>query len=93
MIPDGNYTAVLGRFEDDQAVLEVSGDDERYELVVDQHALPQPARHADAILTVEIVDGELTATEYQPQESTRRAEEAQNRFDRLSNRPPTEDES
>lgn len=91
MIPDGRYTAVLDRFEDSQPVLELSNDDDRYELVVEQDALPQPARHVDAILQVELADGELVEVEYKPAESTERAEEAQNRFDRLSKRPPDDE--
>jgi hypothetical protein len=91
MIPGGRYTAVLDRFEDDKAVLELSDDDGRYELVIDQRDLPQPARHTDAILEVEVVDGELVDVEYKPAESTRRAEDAQDRFDRLSKRPPDDD--
>jgi desulfoferrodoxin (superoxide reductase-like protein) len=93
MIPDGSYTAVVDRFEDSQPVLELSSEDDRYELVVEQGELPQPARHVDAILEVELVDGKPVEAEYKPAESTQRAEEAQNRFDRLSKRPPDNEES
>jgi hypothetical protein len=93
MIQDGNYTAVLDRFEDSKAALELSDDVDRYELVVDQHDLPQPARHTDAIMNVEIVDGELTDIEYKPAESKRRSDDAQTRFDRLSKRPPDDETS
>ncbi|WP_254820847.1 DUF3006 family protein [Haloglomus halophilum] len=93
MIPDGTYTAVLDRFEDSKAALELSGDDGRYELVIDQHDLPQPARHTDAVLEVEVVDEAIVAADYRPAESTRRVDDAQNRFDRLSNRPPDDETS
>lgn len=92
MIPDGTYTAVLDRFEDSKAALELSGDEDRYELVVDQHDLPQPARYTDAVLEVEVVDGAIVAADYTPEESKRRVDDAQNRFDRLSKRPPSDDE-
>jgi hypothetical protein len=92
MIPDGSYTAVLDRFESKDAVLEVSGETDRYELVVDQHELPQPSRHVDAVLSIEIVDGELASADYEPEETERRKQQAQSRFDRLSSRPPDETE-
>ncbi|WP_276260573.1 DUF3006 domain-containing protein [Haloglomus litoreum] len=92
MIPDGTYTAVLDRFEDELAVLEVSGEDERYELAVDQHDLPQPARHADAVLEIEVADGALVDADYKPVESEQRIDDAQDRFDRLSKRPPSDDD-
>jgi major membrane immunogen (membrane-anchored lipoprotein) len=91
MIPDGTYTAVLDRFEDSDPVLELSGDDGRYELVVEQQDLPQPARHTDAVLEVELVDGAIVAADYKPAESERRVDDAQNRFDRLSKRPPDDE--
>ncbi|WP_276258968.1 DUF3006 domain-containing protein [Haloglomus litoreum] len=92
MIPDGTYTAVLDRFEDDLAVLEVAGEDERYELAVDQHDLPQPAQHADAVLEIEVADGALVDADYKPAESEQRIDDAQDRFDRLSKRPPSDDD-
>jgi hypothetical protein len=91
MIPDGTYTAVLDRFEDSDPVLELSGDDGRYELFVEQQDLPQPARHTDAVLEVELIDGQLVRAEYKPAESEQRLDEAQNRFDRLSKRPPDDE--
>lgn len=93
MIPDGTYTAVVDRFENSDPVLEVSGDGERYELAVEQQALPQPARHVDAVLEIEVIDGELTGADYKPDESEERLDDAQSRFDRLSKRPPKDDDS
>jgi hypothetical protein len=93
MIPNGAYTAVLDRFEDSDPVLELTGESGRYELVVEQQALPQPARHTDAVLEIELVDEAIVAADYKPAESKQRISDAQNRFDRLSKRPPSDDES
>jgi len=91
MIPDGTYTAVLDRFEDSDPVLELSGESGRYELAVEQQDLPQSARHTDAVLEVELIDGQLVSAEYKPAESKQRRDDAQNRFDRLSKRPPDDE--
>jgi predicted AlkP superfamily phosphohydrolase/phosphomutase len=92
MIPDGEYTAVVDRIEETLATLEVSDGDERYNLVIGEEELPEDGRHADAILHVSVVDDELADVEYQPEETARRQDDAQSRFDRLSKRPPGRDE-
>lgn len=92
MIPAGDHTAVLDRFEDDLAVLEVTAGDGQYELVVDETALPADARHPDAVLEVTVRDGVLEAALYDAEASEERSEDAQRRFDRLSERLP-EDEN
>lgn len=92
MIPDGTYTAVVDRFEDELAVLEVSGDDERYEHAVERAALPEDARNVDAVLELDIEDGELREARYEAEATESREEDAQSRFDRLSKRPPDPDE-
>jgi len=94
MIPDGTYTAVVDRIEDDLATLELTDDDGcgRDELVVAVEELPPAGRHADAVLRVRIVGDELAEVTYEPPETTNRQREAQERFDRLSERPPREDE-
>ena len=88
MIPNGIYTAVLDRFEDDLAALEVEGDDERYELAVPTASLPEEGRSVDAVLVIEVDDGELIDAAYKPAETEDRKESAQSRYDRLSRRPP-----
>ncbi|WP_436909059.1 DUF3006 domain-containing protein [Halosimplex marinum] len=93
MIPDGTYTAVVDRIEDSLATLEVDGDDELYALTVDEQDLPDPARHADAILQIELVDETLVGVDYDEQATEDRSAQAQDRFDRLSQRPPRDDES
>jgi major membrane immunogen (membrane-anchored lipoprotein) len=92
MIPDGTYTAVVDRFEDELAVLEVSGENERYEHALDRTDLPEDARHADAVLVVDIQDGNVVAARYEAEETDTRADDAQSRFDRLSKRLPDSDD-
>jgi hypothetical protein len=96
MIPDGTYTAVVDRIEDDLAtlLLEEDGTD-AYQLDVDPGVLPTEAQQPDAILTVEISDGELATTTYKSEETETRQESAQSRFDRLAERQsqPTDEES
>jgi hypothetical protein len=61
------------------------------DLVVPVEDLPGDAREADAVLDVEVTDGDLAAATYRPSETERRAEDAQSRFDRLSRRPGEDD--
>ena len=93
MIPDGQYTAIVDRIEDGHAtlLLEENGED-AHELVVYPEALPSNGRYSDAILTIEITDGELAEATYRPDETETRQESAQSRFDRLSERPPSDDD-
>jgi hypothetical protein len=88
----GTYTAVLDRFEEDLAVLILEDDGE----TVGQHVtstgnLPDDACTQDAVLEITLGDGELVNAEYDAEETDRRSAAAQERFDRLSQRPPTED--
>jgi hypothetical protein len=88
MIPNGIYTAVLDRFEDDLAALEVEGEDERYELTVPTAALPEEGQAVDAVLIIEVEDDKLIDAVYKPAETEDQKEFAQSRYDRLSKRPP-----
>jgi hypothetical protein len=88
MIPDGTYSAVVDEIDASLARLELqAADDELYELVVAVAELPDAGRETGAVLTVEVVDENLVEAEYEPGETTRRRERAQDRFDRLSKRP------
>lgn len=94
MVDTGRYTATLDRFEetahDDLAVLVVERDgDAVAQFDLPTGAIPAEGRHVDAVfdLTVESDRVELV---YRAEETTRRAEAAQTRFDRLAQRPPTE---
>jgi hypothetical protein len=92
MIPDGTYTAVVDRIEDGQAVLEVDGDDERYELIVDPATIPENGRRQNAVLHVGLVDETIVECEFDATETDSRTSSAQTRFDRLSSRPPKGDD-
>ena len=93
MIPDGEYRAVLDRIEDGLAALEVDVEGDPRELVVDPEALPPAARRADAVLDVRVRDGELVDADYDRRATRRRRRRAQDRFDRLSKRPPRDDDA
>lgn len=92
---DGTYTAVVDRFEEEQAVLLLEDDGETVgELVVNGDALPDEGRHINAVLVVELEDEALVDATYEERETADRVERAQRRFDELSERPPSaEDES
>ena len=85
-LPDGEYTAVVDRFEDDLAVLEVASDEELRQLVIERDELPEEGRHADAVLEVTVESGVLVQAVYDEQETNERSGEAQSRFDQLSRR-------
>lgn len=86
------YTAIIDRFEGDLAVLLLEHEGETLDdIAVDRSALPDDARHVDAVLSVVVQDGELLDASYRPDETEQRKESAQARFDRLSQRPPSEE--
>jgi len=86
-IADGTYTGVVDAIEDGLATLFVEADgDEIGSVVVAPSVLPERGRHADAVLSLTIEDGELVAADYEPNRTTARRDTTQNRFDRLSRR-------
>jgi len=88
------YTGVIDRFEDELAVILLEDDgDVVDELVLDRDDLPTDAAHEDAILEVTLEDGEVTDLVYDAAETENRKDRAQSRFDRLSERPPSDDDS
>ncbi|MFB6164347.1 MAG: DUF3006 domain-containing protein [Haloarculaceae archaeon] len=92
-LPDGTYVAVLDCFEGDRAILLLEdGDALVGELVVETAELPPDGRHVDAVFTVALADGNPDAIDYDPAETDRRAADAQSRFDRLSERPPSDED-
>ncbi|WP_255197755.1 DUF3006 family protein [Halorarius litoreus] len=91
---DGTYTAVVDSVEDGLATIFFEHQGEEIASgVFDAEVLPEEGRHADAILTVVVVEGEFEEWGYREVETEERHEEAQSRFDRLSRRPPSNDES
>jgi hypothetical protein len=91
-VSDGAYTVVVDTIEDGLATVffERDGDDAG-NAVIDADRLPGEARHADAILAVEIEAGSIVTASYDPERTSTRSEAAQHRFDRLSRRPPKDD--
>jgi len=92
-LADGTYTAVVDAVEDGFATLFFERDGEEVgNAVVDAETLPEEGRRADAILAVEIADGSIATASYDPERTSDRSDAAQHRFDRLSRRPPRDDE-
>lgn len=89
MTTDGEYTAVIDRFEGDLAVLLLERNSETVDdVAVPRAELPPDARHQDAVLRVTVEDGEVQQATYEAEETDKRKDRAQSRFDRLSQRPP-----
>ncbi|WP_435156229.1 DUF3006 domain-containing protein [Haladaptatus sp. DFWS20] len=90
--PPQTLTAVLDRFEEEQAVLLLESEGEVVdEVVMYCDDLPESGRHQDAIFTI-TVDGEsIVEIQYESTETEERAEAAQQQFDRLARRPPEDD--
>lgn len=87
-LDDGTYTAVIDRFEADQAVLLVEDEDGALcgEVVADRAELPEAGQHVDAVFTIEVEAGELRTATYEKAETDRRTEQVRDRFDQLSER-------
>lgn len=92
MIPDGTYTAVVDRIEEGLATMELDGGEERHELVVEAAQLPEDGRHESAVYEVVVEDDRLIDASYDESATADRREAARDRFDRLSERPPGDEE-
>lgn len=92
-LPDGEYIAVIDNVEDGLATVffERHGE-EQGNTVLEATKLPSDAQHADAVLSVTVSGGEIEDFSYKPKETSNRAEAAQDRFDQLSKRPPSEED-
>jgi len=88
--PDGTYTAVVDRIEagpdgGDLAVLVCERDGETAgDVVVERSALPEGGRHVDAVLSVEVADGDLVAAADRPRETERRARSTRAELDEMA---------
>lgn len=92
-LPDGEYTAVVDSIEDGLATVFFEQDGEEVgNAVLEATALPEPTRKADAILGVTIENHSITSASYDPATTEDCAADAQDRFDRLSERPPSDSE-
>ncbi|MFW5999965.1 MAG: DUF3006 domain-containing protein [Halorubrum sp.] len=93
-LPDGEYAAVVDAVEDGLATVFFERDGEEVgNAVLDVSRLPSEGRHADAILSVTLSRGRIESASYELERTERRAEAAQDRFDRLSKRPPSDEET
>jgi len=93
-LPDGDYTAVVDSIEDGLARVFFEQDGEEVgNAVIDPAELPADGRHADAVLTVELRDSVIISQHYEPDQTETRSDTAQERFDRLSERPPSDSNS
>lgn len=86
------YTGVLDRFEEDDAVLLLEANGETVEeLVVPKTVLPSEGRHRDAVFEISVLD-DRSEFAYDSEQTRRRKNDAQRRFDRLSSRLPSTDD-
>jgi hypothetical protein len=93
-LPDGEYTAVVDNVEDGLATVFFERDGEEVgNAVLEASQFPSDGQHADAILSVTLSGGYLESVSYNPEQTESRAAAAQDRFDRLSERPPSDEES
>ncbi|OYR62532.1 DUF3006 domain-containing protein [Halorubrum ezzemoulense] len=93
-LPNGEYTAVVDSIEDGLATVFFEQDGEEVgNAVVEPDELPADGQHADVILKVEICDGAIFSAQYEPDQTEARSNTAQERFDQLSQRPPSDNES
>ena len=61
--------------------------------VLETSRLPSDGQHADAILSMTLCGGRIESASYKPKQTADRKAAAQDRFDRLSKRPPSDEES
>lgn len=93
-LPDGDYTAVVDSVEDGLATVFFERDGKEVgNAVLEASQLPPDAQVADAILSVTLAEGCIESATYKPEETATRAEAAQDRFDRLSERPPSDEDT
>ena len=93
-LDDGRYTAVVDSIEDGLATIFFERDGEEVDdAIINARRLPDDGRHADAVFTVDVAGAEIVQMDYIPEEAETRKQDAQDRFDRLSSRPPREDDS
>ena len=92
------YTGVVDRIVDGETAVLLLEDDETEtvvaERVLDVDRLPEDGRHEGAVFDVELADDgdRLEAMTHRPAVERERREEAQDRFDRLSERLSDRDE-
>ena len=85
---NGTFTATIDRIVDQRtAVILIEDDGDVVEqLDVPVERLPESTQKEGGVVTIELTDGEIDAIRYEPEQTRRRREAAQNRLDRLSKR-------
>lgn len=93
MDENSTFTATIDRIAEGIAVLLLEDDGEVIEErhIHDLEQIPEAGRHDGAVLTVSITGDEIVAIDYEEEVEAQRRERMQNRFDRLSERPPGRD--
>jgi len=81
----GDFEADSGETADDG---EVVGS-----VLLEASRLPSDAQHANAIFSVTLSGGRIESASYEPDQTAIRTEAAQDRFDRLSKRPPSDEDT
>ena len=91
---NGTFTATIDRIVDQRtAVILIEDDGDVVEqLDVPVERLPESTQKEGGVVTIELTDGEIDAIRYEPEQTRRRREAAQNRLERLSKRLKDEDE-
>ncbi|PHQ44996.1 hypothetical protein DJ68_15410 [Halorubrum sp. C3] len=93
-LPDGEYTAVVDNVEDGLATVFFERDGEEVgNAVLEASRLPSDGQHANAILSVVLSGGRIESASYNAEQTANRKAAAQDRFDRLSKRPPSDEET
>jgi len=92
-LADGTYTAVVDSVEGGLATVffEEDGEDVA-DALVDAEMLPEEGRHADAIFSLAVEDSDVIEWEYDETLTDERREAAQDRFDSLSKRTPSDND-
>ena len=91
-VADGRYAATVDRIEEGLAVVLIEEDgDVIAERTVSVDRLPEDARHDGAVLDVEVQDGQLRGITYDEEQTEERRQRLQDRFDRLAERPPDDE--
>ncbi|WP_434530833.1 DUF3006 domain-containing protein [Haloarcula sp. NS06] len=93
-VADGEYTAVVDSIDNGLATVFFEQDGtEIGHAVIDAAELPEDGHHADAIMSVTVESGELATADYKPETTATRKDASQSRFDRLSSRLPSAEDS
>ena len=85
-------TGVVDRFEGEQAVVLLESDAAVVdEVVLDEQEIPEDGCHVDAVLRVELEETDVVRIAYDAAETEERKTSVKDRFERLSERPPSDD--